>query len=146
MWYCDRTRLDGIWRVKESLVGPRKTKESKVERAERNRWQMVESREWTYCCSVRPSQVPSSFANNLFRAFHPTDETRLMSLSLHGNISCFEVPSAVGEPPNSRPKWTVSPRRMVKAATFVVGATEILACGVTSNNRGVLETWKLPDT
>jgi len=145
MWYCDGARLGGIRRVQESLVSPGKTKESKVERAERGRWQMVESWKWPYCCGVRPSQVPSSFANIPFRAFHPTDETHLMTLSLHGNISCFEVPGAAGEPPNSRPKWTVPPRRMVKAATFVVGATEILACGVTSNNRGVLESWKFPD-
>jgi hypothetical protein len=146
MWYCDRTRLDGVWRVQESFASPGKTKESKVERAEGGRWQMVESRKWTYCCGVRCSQVPSSFSNNPFRAFHPTDETRLVTLSLHGNISCFEVPSDAGEQPNCQPKWTVPPRRMVKAATFVVGATQILACGVTSNNRGVLESWKFPDT
>jgi len=40
-------------------------------------------------------------------AFHPTDETHLMTLSLHGNISCFEVPCAAGEPSSSQPKWTV---------------------------------------
>jgi hypothetical protein len=145
MWNCYGTRLVGIWRVKEILVSPGKTKEPKVERAESNRWYMAEGRKWTYCCSVRLSRVPSSCANHSRRAFHPIKETLLMTLSLHGNISCFEVPGTAGERPNSQPKWTLSPRRMVKAATFVVGATDILACGVTSTNRGVLESWKLPD-
>jgi hypothetical protein len=68
-----------------------------------------------------------------------------MTLSLHGNISCFKVPGAAEYPPHPQPKWTLSPHRIAKAATFAVGATEIFACGVTSSNKGVLESWQLPD-
>lgn len=99
------------------------------------------SRKWNGLKSSDGSWLLAGNGPIVAVVFNPANDAQLITLSLHGNISSFEIPDSTAEQPSSQPQWTVPPRKMIKAATLVVSSTGILSCGVTANNRGVLELW-----
>ncbi|KAG8781450.1 hypothetical protein FRC16_002850, partial [Serendipita sp. 398] len=77
-------------------------------------------------------------------AFLPQNERMLVSLSLGGELTCFEIPDVWSPRAEATKQWNVPAKRIVKATTIVAENNCVLICGVSSKARGIMELLTLP--
>ncbi|KAG8827412.1 hypothetical protein FRC17_007841 [Serendipita sp. 399] len=77
-------------------------------------------------------------------AFLHRDENTLLSLSLGGEVLCFEIPALWSAGAEATKLWSMSAQQVIKATTLVAEDDYVLICGVSSKAKGVMELLKLP--
>lgn len=111
-----------------------------MEWSEIYRGYMDQGWKWTNRRSVSTVDVISETDNLTdYRAFNPINESEVLTLSLKGNLSCFDIST-------STQLWSASSQKIVKATTLVANGHELLTCGVSLNQKGIMEMWRLPDS
>ncbi|KAG8811697.1 hypothetical protein FRB91_001500 [Serendipita sp. 411] len=112
-------------------------------------WSMDSSRKWAHrwCVSAQIPLLSHPDPDALIplcSAFLPQNERRLVSLSLGGELTCFEIPDVWSPRAEATKQWNVPAKQIVKATTIVAENNCVLICGVSSKARGIMELLTLP--